>query len=72
MDDRNKKIIEIQDALLRKGMTLAMFARSNGWAETTVRGVVSRHCCGELRVRGVITRAILDKLHETVNTGSGR
>jgi lambda repressor-like predicted transcriptional regulator len=67
MGNENEKVMKIRSALLGRGMTMADFAVANGWNPVTVRDVVRRHCCGGIQVRGILTKAILDKLHETVN-----
>jgi lambda repressor-like predicted transcriptional regulator len=66
--NQKKKIYVLRSSLLRKGMTLAGFARANEFSPVTVRDVVRRHYGrDDIEVRGVLTRAILDKLEAATN-----
>lgn len=57
----------IKQGLLRKGLTVAAFARENGWRPSTVRDVIQRHAAGDKDVRGPQTRAILDRIRQVLN-----
>lgn len=60
----NNQALTLRVELLRRGYTMASFARANGFKPVTVKAVVRDHWGQAKLPKGPITQAVLDRLEQ--------
>lgn len=66
-------VLDLRAELLRRGFSIAEFARRHGYRRHTVRAVIRRHVGGECKtIRGAMAQRILADIEAIIGADGGK